>query len=940
MRKLTIEEKDLLARVEANSDLESFFFKKLKGLQWLLPLYGKGFFSVEKIPVPVPAKQEGYMNIPYWPASIYLANVSIGLGAPENLESSKLVIKIIRECTQYAKEHEINNYKVWYQFAQALPNLPLSLINDLDISAIEYWLSDPYEQGITTQEIGIKLLEKLVNDENKHEYALSLLKTLFSVTYDKKETGSYERVEANFQLREYSLEKIVTEVAPTIGKKLKIEGLKLFELLLSALLEETKKDAWSNIWRNAIEDNPKNGYRHGAGDILIRMFRDALLGYVDEENEQSELYLKDILSSEYQVLKRVAIYVIGERYQLLHNLAPDVVSELFFDDDYRHEIWHFMNKNFDQLPQNSRDSFLEFIGGIVINNEDNSLDERATAYRKTIWLSSIKGHSGELSNQYNELVKLAGTEPEHPDFTSYTSVGWVGDKSPIPLGDLQKMEIDELIETMDNTEEGNGFREPGRSGLIKAFRSVVKNDPKHILSNIDLFVDKDLAYSHQILEGFKELWKDNASLSWDDAWKLLLGFCSSLINRDDFWSEENSRERDGFIANRHWIISSVSELIEQGVRADEHAFDIELNPLALEIITALLDNQGGGDFDISHDAVSTAINTPRGRCIEALINLALRSMRACELADETKDQVWDRYVCIFDAELKKAERNEFEFVTLVTNYLPNFLYMSKEWTLGNLPLIFNRENYQAWVSAFSGYSYVGDIYQNVYEFLRDNNHFSDALDDENLKSQVSDKIIQGAVVAYINDFDGLDDDNGILSLIIDRNKYEELHQVIWFSWTQRRKENASLTSKILELWPRILETVDFESRDGRKIASDLCDWIVFVEEITEETYNWLYQIAPYAEENHNSHEFIKGICKISENEPHKAQKLWIRMLDQFVYAYPEEEIKGILRNFLRIDLDNSAHEGRRLANEVIDAYIKQDQDKPRDWLNQLLDSDS
>jgi hypothetical protein len=940
MRELSINEKDLLARIEATPELEPFFFKKLKGLDWLYPLYKKGYFSPKNIPEPVSARQEGYMNIPYWPASIYLTTISTKFNDPVNQDSAQLVLDIIRQCTQHTKENEISNYKVWYQFAQVLANMPISLVNDSDISAIEYWLNDPYEQGIIAEEIGVKFLKKLINDGNTHQYALNLIKTLFSITFDEKETGSYKRLEVNLSLRGHSIEKIAKEIAPLIGSELQVDGLKLFEALLTDILDKTDRDTWSSLWRGAIEDHPQNHSRHDAEDILVTIFREAFLGLIDSNVEQSATYLKHILEGEYQTLKRIAIYVIGERCQTLHGLVPEVINEQFFNDTYRHEIWHFMNKNYNQLSPDEREPFSNYINSIVVKNDDGVTDERATAYKKAIWLSSIQDCSNELKKQYADLVEQAETEPKHPDFISYTSAGWVKDKSPIPLEDLQQMEIHDLIEAMDTTDEGDSFREGGRTGVIKAFRAVVKNNPEDILNNINLFINKDLAYSHQILEGFRELWKSEASLAWKNAWEVLLGFCQSLVSRHDFWSEKNALQRNSFIANRHWVVGSISELIEEGVRSDEHAFDIELLPQAFEIITTLLDKQKGEKFDISHDSVTTAINSPRGKCIEALINLALRSMRTCELTGKTKEDVWGEYAEIFTNELKKPDEGEFEFITLVANYLPNFLYMSNDWVLENLPLIFNKNNHQAWVSAFNGYSYVGTVYQNVYAFLRDNGHFAAALDDENLRSQVSDKVIQGAIVAFIHGFEQLDGDKGLLSLLISRNRYEELHQIIWFSWTQRKKDDVNLTAKILELWPRILEKIGFESSEGRKIASDLCDWIVFVEELTEETFRWLYQIAPYADENHNSREFLRSIHRLSENQPHKAQSLWLRMLEQYSYAYPEEEIKGALTNFLKLDRGNARREGLRLANEIVDAYIKQDQDRPSEWLKEILRNDS
>lgn len=936
MRELSLEEKDLLARIETKPELAPFFFKKAKGLHWLLPLIEKGFFSPENMPEPVAARQEGYMNIPYWPPAIYLSSLSNELSNEVNENFAKLVLNIIRKCTQYAKEHGISNYKVWYQFSKILPHIPLNLIEDADILSINYWLSDPYERGLTAEEIGVKFLKRLIGDNNTHPHAINLIKILFSLTYNEKKTGSHKRLEVEFSLRDSSIEKISKETAFLIGSRLQVDGIKLFERLLIDILEKTDRDTWSTLWRKAIEDHAQNHSRHDADDVLVATFRDALLGLIDSNINQSKLYIKNILNDKYQTLKRIAIYVVGEHCQLLSDLVPEIVNEKFFDDAFRHEIWHFMKKNYNQLEPNIRNSFLEFINNINVETDDVT-DVRPTAYRKAIWLSAIKDFTQELQIQYAKLVELAGTEPEHPDFTSYMSTGVVSNISPIPLEDLQQMDVQDIINTMDTTEEGDGFRGSGRTGVIKAFREVVKNDPYKIIHNISLFIGNDPAYVYQILEGFRELWNGNTPLSWDDTWDPLLDFCMAVISQDAFWSKENSVERNSFIANRHWVVGSISELIEDGVRSDDHAFDISLLPKAYDIITTLLDNQEGNQFDISHDSVTTAINSPRGKALEALINLTLRSMRTCELAGKTKDDIWNTYVDLFNNELTKPDSGEYEFSTLVTNYLPNFLYMSKDWILGNLPVIFNRNNHQAWVSAFYGYSYVGTIYQDIYIFLRDSGHFAAALDDENMKSQVSDKIIQGAVVAFTNDFETLDDENGILSLLITRNQYEEIHQIIWFSWTQRKKDDKKLTAKILELWPRILEKIDYDSIEGRKVASNLCDWIVFVEELTDETYNWLYQIAPYAEENHNSHELIKGIHRISEHQAYKAQELWLRLLAQYSYAYPEDAIKGIFENFLKLDLDNNRHEGLRLSNEIVDTYLKQDQDQPSNWLKEILD---
>jgi len=59
-------ELDLLQRVDEKEELRPSFFRKVKGLKWFYPLAERGYFKPDNIPKPVPAKEEGYVDIPFW----------------------------------------------------------------------------------------------------------------------------------------------------------------------------------------------------------------------------------------------------------------------------------------------------------------------------------------------------------------------------------------------------------------------------------------------------------------------------------------------------------------------------------------------------------------------------------------------------------------------------------------------------------------------------------------------------------------------------------------------------------------------------------------------------------------------------------------------------------------------------------------------------------
>ncbi len=103
MRALNAKEKDLFDRVLRNPELQPFFFRRLKGLHWFEPLYQQGFFIPEKNPEPKTDKDDGSVNIPFWPITDYLVNTSTELTDLSNEEYAKKFLDLIKEVTRYAK---------------------------------------------------------------------------------------------------------------------------------------------------------------------------------------------------------------------------------------------------------------------------------------------------------------------------------------------------------------------------------------------------------------------------------------------------------------------------------------------------------------------------------------------------------------------------------------------------------------------------------------------------------------------------------------------------------------------------------------------------------------------------------------------------------------------------------------------------------------------
>lgn len=935
MRELSPKEKDLLDRVIKKPDLQPFFFRKLKGLHWYNALSDSGFFAPEKNPKPVPAKEEGFVSILNWPAIEYLVTTSEELSIPDNKEYAIKVIELIRKVTEYAKHEGFSNYRTWWQLAKVIRNIPAPLLLPEDIDLLDYWLDDPFERGLIIEEIGNKWLPELLakKDEHSQKIALRLLSCIYRLVFIDKKANPPERIKPVLRYNPYYGEKLAKkEVVKLSGKQLGLPAVELFQERLVSLLDVSDNDSWSSIWRKAIEDHEQNGSLNDADDLIVAAYRDCILGYVEQHIQTAKDYVQSLFKYKYQTIKRVAIYVTDKRFEDLKDLADSIVTPEFFHDNYRHEQWHFFNGHYKDLTSEQQKKVIEIIQGLEVIGDDNIINDKATAYKRAIWLSAIKHYDDNVANIYKTYIAKTGTEPDHPDFSSYMTVGRVDHKSPIPIEKMLSLDVDSLVKTINSYEDtGRGwFGEPGLEGLVKTFKDVVKTKAKDIYIELKKFGDSDLAYIHPIIEAYRELWNENKELPWNDVWPNLLDFCWQLINRDNFWSDLTTKESSHFVANRNWIVGTIGQLIEDGVKSDDHAFDASLQEQARNIIAILLERQSGSEFKPESDAVFVAINSPRGRCLEALINLTLRSCRLEHNKLNTHTHAWELYSDIYETELARSNRGEYEFITLVAMFLANFDYMSREWVKSHLSDIFDQSNYQKWLCAMQGYIHVGTVYEMFYKHLKINGDFLKALDDGHLKKQVNERIIQSIAIAYINNFEDVKQPDSLIAILIQRRNTDELRQLVWFVWTLRDKRNEKLRGKVYELWPRLLEITDLNSKGGRILASSLCHWAAFVDKIDSTVETWLLKIALYADENHNASNLLQSLAEISDTQPIEAQKVWVKMLESYSYDYPEEAFRRIFKNLIALGTD-----GERKAKEVVDAYIRHGIDRPRTWLAEI-----
>lgn len=931
MTNLSNEEMELLYRLEVKPELVVHFFNRVRGIKWLDELIARGYFDPRKMPNPIP-DNEGYVSVPSWPAIQYLVTICEDLSGIENSKYADKVISLLRDITKYASSNQISNYRVWRQFAKVIRNIPFGKLKYEDLELVKYWLNDRYEKSLVFEELGEEWFPQLLGSEDSaaKQFALGLLNELFAIHFVENKYGSYQKHDALFLCDSWYVNKLIEAVAKLAGSKLGLKAVSIFESKLILVLETIDNDKWSYLWRPAIEEHSQNRSSDDVEETIIVALRDCFLAALESDFTKSREHLKGWLESDKETLKRLAIFVICQNYTMLSSLLSDVLSHSNFNTNMTHELWHLLEKRFDVFEIEDKATVLNIICLLEVKNEFNDIVADRTAYQKLVWLSAIKDKDQKALELYRENLIIAGSEPKHPDFPSYSSSGVIVHESPIEIEKLLSLNVEELIVTLSSYKETGRFGEPGLEGLAKTFRQLIKFKPLLILKEANRFAYLDLAYIYEVIEAYHDLWNEKVELDWAEILPLVFDFIDIVIEQDSFWSAESAFKRSSFVGNSRWIVVSIARLLEDGVKDDGYAFEVNLLSHVKNILLVMLDKQSGDDFSDVQDAVSWAINSPRGKCLEGLINLALRRCRLSDTEFEQHDSVWIEFEPIFTKELNYIADGNHEFGVLVTLYLPNFLYMSKSWVHSNLGKIFNQSNSTQWLFAIQGYAYVSNVYEEVYDYLKRKDDFIKVLDNNVLKDKVKEKVIQNVLVSYIHGNEDLGNNDDLISILVKRNNYTEIKHIIWFIWTLRKKEVTNILFKVNELWPLLLSNADKTTKEGKKILSSLCHWAAFVEEISEENLPWLLSCAPYANEDHNSHDLIRELARLSNSQPFEAQSVLIEILHTSHFYYPEDEVKKIMDNLILQGVD-----GLRKAKNIADAFLSQGVEDAYTWLNEL-----
>lgn len=869
-------------------------------------LQNAGLFDPENNIGPVDSKKPGYVRIPYWSVLDYLEAVAKQSGETNDLELAGKVMDVIRSVSHYCDQNGqyIDNYQTYRKFAKFIGLLPTDSVALEDIDLIPIWLGSEYDRGLVSQALNIGALKRFFESDNEDDWqkAIRILLYCTEIKYEDDPDRGIGKKKPISVVDKYWLEKLIKNNANNFGVKAPLDAAQILEDRIQKVFVGQSGDNPSYLSRPAVEEHTQNYSFYHLHNCLVEGFRDVLLSWSEWSPEETAVYLKDLLENDNEMAQRVAIYVIDERWQSFNSLYNKILKQHFFDFRFLHEFYNLLKNHFAEISSELRETTVEIISNIPFH-QDVEEPETVVKYRQRNWLSALAGQGfDDIDSWYDELNNDTNLGPlsKHPDFYFYME-SWdgFGDSRYSTSEIITFAELGTLIDRLNSYQQPNTIRGTSTMSLVRQLEEAVTNRPKLFLKIMPGFIGAKRPYQYGLIEGYKKLWDKNndsqSELDWDTIWSKLLDFFALLINDEGFWSEEVEESRD-FVPTRDWIPPKISEFIEAGTKKDETAYTSDLLPKTFELIKTLLEKSDAIESP-GDDPMSSSINSPKGKAIEAFFSYTLR---ACRVNDQTSGQhedTWNALRATFDNEIEQCRNSNFEFSTLAAAYLGNLEYINSEWLTEKIHDIFPKAFKDNFHCAIDGLAYSTGK-RSIYKLLSENNLIELALKSIEIKKSSRERLVERISLAYLWGDESLDSE--IFGYIFENQKLEDLKIASHFFWSIRnQKLSDEQVESIKQFWHECIHLASSLDEKPAEFLSELSRLSCFITTLSETDQTLLLSVSPYIGSDFNGDYFIENITRLLE-QGQDAEKI-CDILDLTFQSYePDYDYKDLLKNLMNL----------------------------------------
>lgn len=814
-------------RIPQNETTPGYFFEHVENPAWLSLLAEKGFFEDP----PAPVKDEAGVRTPIWPEARYLARMA---KKPE-LEDQvvEIALKIPDTANPYVNE--------------CLADVALAVRPDLAVRfapKVPKWLDSPY-RVLLGEKLGALAVH--LAQGGHIEAALSVVSATLSpiVPQAPGEDAESRSSEARPRIDLWTYGQMAKKQIPVLAELGGQATVQTLCDLLDKVLEierpkpaqlgpdEKEREDYSYVWRPAIE-----GHEFNQGDdlknILVTTLRDALVKAASSDSSAVHALVGLAESYSWKLFRRLGLHLLRSFPSVPVPLLLDRLNNraLFDDSCFWHEYVLLLRTALPMLPVGQPAAFFAWVEeGPDLSEwkkEPTDSSEKAPTEAELIrygkqWrvdkLAVLREVlPPEWRKKYEEWSREVG-EPEHPEFRSYMTAGWVGPTSPKGAAELKAMTVPEIVAYLAAWKPPQGFMSDSPEGLNRELDAVVAGDAERFAESAHLFKGVDPIYVRAIISGFGK-----AIGLHPFSWKPVLDLCLWVVNQKPEDPDYNGREDRGRDLGWRWSRTEIARLLHAGFQKD--SIPMEMRKLAwsvLELITSdphptpTYEGKYGGD---NMDPNSLSINSTRGEAMHTVISYCLWVRRhndklpnGAELAQRGFAEL-PEVKRVLDLHLDPTRDPSLAIRSVYGRWLPQLYLLDAVWIASHLPQIFPDDESGRAVrdAAWEAYVCFCDPDDNLLPVLA--GEYEKALRRLGVSGQrkrhignPQDRLVQHLMLYYLRGRLGMEDPGGLLhrfyATATPEAKKEAIH---WLGRVlfEHQRDGKDLPKEILdrcvELW--------------------------------------------------------------------------------------------------------------------------------------------
>ena len=895
-----------IARMKEGEEFERHGFDLILGRINFETLFDSlsdgGLFDPSRNFGPIAADKPGYYRLPYWPPLQYLEAVAKRSGERSDAALAEKVMSVVRHVSTWrdVEGNVRDNQNTWRVFTKIYGLVPTRVVTSNDIDLIPTWLAGKFDRSSVGYALAGGTLRSFLASDQRDDWlkACRILHHCTAIRWIEEpiltgETGG----KAQTLIDDFWLKEIIRGSATLLGKKLGREAADVFLMRLTEVFAKHRGGQATWLARPAIEDNPQNYDWHGPENRFVEGLRNSLLGWVESDRAQAETFLSELLSSGAEIVERVAIHVIDQQFELLRPLVSKVVTPVFFNSGHLHELYLLLAKHFQAFTTDEKARVVEIIRDLPL--QDVEKPERFRTVTQRRWLSAIAGEGyvpvDEWFQQLNSDPTL-GKLVEHPEFIAHVESHWGSGPTPYTSEQLTEFARDgTVVSTLNAFVPSETWNGPTARSLADAVTEAVASDPQVWLAQVPRFLDAKVEYQYAIMSGFKKLWAasdgNSVVLDWDRTWRDLISFFESLLGKENFWNNEITPD-ELYSPNRIWVLSLISEFIKVGTHDDRKAYAPDLLPRTWALLRTLL-AKSPAEQELRDDALTQAINSPKGKAVDALFDHALRWCRVMDQQGGTHSEIWAKMRPVFDAELASCRNANFEFSALTGAYIANIYYLDQAWLIQAFARIFPTEYPLNCRSALDGLAFApasGPIYRQ----LVDTGVLEWALRHEPADTHARENLLQRMALAYIWKEEELDSPRFVY--VFHQDRIADLENISRYFWIIRGEPlSPGQKERVFDFWDKCMDWSRTVEPAPAKLLSGLSRLTCYMLLISDRDEARLLAVAPYVSADYSADQFIEELNRLADGNLAAVGKILATLLEAVHPVYDlDDKLRAIV----------------------------------------------